>query len=71
VLDGAPGSRAGLRVNDVIVEINGKATSDRTDAVNTIAMAAPEQTIPLKVVRQGEVVELKVTLGKRPQVKRQ
>lgn len=71
VLDGAPGSRAGLRVNDVIVEINGKATSDRTDAVNTIAMAAPEQTIPLKVVRQGELVELKVTLGKRPQVKRQ
>lgn len=71
VLDGAPGSRAGLRVNDVIVEINGKATTDRTDAVNTIAMAAPEQTIPLKVVRQGELVELKVTLGRRPQLKRQ
>ena len=71
VLDGAPGSRAGLRVNDVIVEINGKPTTDRTDAVNTIAMAAPEQTIPLKVVRQGELVELKVTLGRRPQLKRQ
>ncbi len=71
VLDGAPGSRAGLRVNDVIVEINGKVTTDRTDAVNTIAMAAPEQTIPLKVVRQGELVELKVTLGRRPQLKRQ
>ena len=70
VLDGAPGSRAGLRVNDVIVEINGKATSDRTDAVNSIAMVAPEQTIPLKVVRQGEVMELKVTLGTRPRTKR-
>ncbi len=70
VLDGAPGSRAGLRVNDVIVEINGQATSDRTDAVNTIAMTAPEQTIPLKVMRQGEIVELKVTLGKRPTTKR-
>ena len=70
VLDGAPGSRAGLRVNDVIVEINGQATKDRTDAVNTIAMTAPEQTIAVKIVRQGEMVELKVTLGKRPAQKR-
>ncbi len=70
VLDGAPGSRAGLRVNDVIVEINGQVTADRTDAVNTIAMTAPEQTIPLKVIRQGELVDLKVTLGKRPAIKR-
>jgi serine protease DegQ len=70
VLDGAPGSRAGLRVNDVIVEINGKATLDRTEAVNTIALAAPEQTIPLKIIRQGELLDIKVTLGKRPAVKR-
>ena len=70
VLDGAPGSRAGLRVNDVIVEINGKATLDRTEAVNTIALASPEQTIPLKIIRQGELLDIKVTLGKRPAVKR-
>ncbi|MEO7255235.1 MAG: trypsin-like peptidase domain-containing protein [Casimicrobium sp.] len=70
VIDGAPGSRAGLRVNDVIVEINGQTTADRTDAVNTIAMTAPAQTIPLKVMRQGEIVELKVTLGKRPTTRR-
>ena len=70
VLDGAPGSRAGLRVNDVIVEINGKTTIDRTEAVNTIALASPEQTIPLKIIRQGELLDVKVTLGKRPAVKR-
>ncbi len=70
VLDGAPGSRAGLRVNDVIVEINGQTTADRTDAVNAIAMTAPDQTIPLKVMRQGDIVELKVTLGKRPVTRR-
>lgn len=52
VIDGAPGSRAGLRVNDVIVEINGRATVDRSDAVNTIAMSSPEQTIPLGAARR-------------------
>ncbi len=71
VIDGAPGSRAGLRVNDVIVEINGRATVDRSDAVNTIAMSSPEQTIPLKVLREGEVLDLKITLGRRPQTRRQ
>ena len=70
VLDGAPGSRAGLRVNDVIVEINGRTIAGRTEAVNMIAMTAPEQTIPLKVIRQGEIIDLKVTLGKRPAQKR-
>lgn len=70
VLDGAPGARAGLRVNDVIVEINGKATADFSDAINSIAMTAPEQTIPLKIVRDGGIVDLKVTLGRRPPIRR-
>ena len=70
VIDGAPGSRAGLRVNDVIVEINGRATADRGDAVNTIAMSSPEQTLPLKVLRDGEIIDLKITLGRRPQTRR-
>ena len=70
VLDGAPASRAGLRVNDVIVEVDGRATQEPADAINTIAMSAPEQTIPLKVLRGGETVDLKITLGRRPQPRR-
>ena len=54
----------------MIVEINGRATADRGDAVNTIAMSSPEQTLPLKVLRDGEIIDLKITLGRRPQTRR-
>jgi S1-C subfamily serine protease len=66
VVDGGPGARAGLRPNDVIVEVNGRPIKDRPDAINTIASIAPGQTIAVKVSRKGEPVEVRVTLDKRP-----
>jgi serine protease DegQ len=66
VLEGGPGASAGLRLNDVIVAVNGTDVTDRADAINAIAKAQPGQTIPLRVSRSGELSEVKVTLGKRP-----
>jgi serine protease DegQ len=66
VVDGGPGARAGLRPNDVIVEVNGKAVKDRGEAISAIAAMAPNQTIPIKLNRKGELTEIKVTLDKRP-----
>ncbi len=66
VLDGGPGARAGVRPNDVIVEVNGKPINDRTDAINTIASSAPDQTISMKLLRGDDVKDISVTLGKRP-----
>ncbi len=71
VLDDGPGARAGLRLNDVIIAVNGNDVADRADAINAIAKAQPGQTIPLKVSRSGELSEVKVTLGKRPSRKQQ
>jgi serine protease DegQ len=66
VLDGGPGARAGVRPNDVIVEVNGKPINDRADAINTIASSAPEQTISMKLLRGSDLKDISVTLGKRP-----
>jgi serine protease DegQ len=66
VVDGGPGARAGLKPNDVIVEVNGKTVRDRGEAISAIAAMAPNQTIPIKVNRKGELTEIKVTLEKRP-----
>jgi serine protease DegQ len=66
VIDGGPGARAGVRPNDVIVEVNGKAISDRAEAINAIASSAPEQTISLKLLRGNDTKDVNVTLGKRP-----
>jgi serine protease DegQ len=66
VLDGGPGARAGVRPNDVIVEVNGKAITDRSEAINAIASSAPEQTISMKLLRGNDMKDVNVTLGKRP-----
>jgi serine protease DegQ len=66
VIDGGPGARAGVRPNDVIVEVNGKTVTDRTEAINAIASSAPEQTISMKLVRGNDTRDVNVTLGKRP-----
>ncbi|TAG00101.1 MAG: PDZ domain-containing protein [Betaproteobacteria bacterium] len=71
VVDGGPGARAGLRPNDVIVEVNGRAVKDRPEAINTIAGISPGQTVELKLRRRGELIEIKVTLDKRPNRPRQ
>ncbi len=71
VIDGGPGSRAGIRPNDVIIEVNGKAVADRSEAINAIASIPPEQTIAVKLLRDGNEKELNVTLGKRPPPTRQ
>lgn len=66
VIDGGPGARAGVRPNDVIVEVNGKPITDRAEAINAIASAAPEQTIAMKIMRGNDTMDVNVTLGKRP-----
>jgi serine protease DegQ len=66
VIDGGPGARAGVRPNDVIVEVNGKAIGDRTEAINAIASTPPEQTISMKLQRGNDTRDVNVTLGKRP-----
>jgi Do/DeqQ family serine protease len=71
VVDGGPGARAGVRPNDVIVEVNGRAIVDRTEAINAIASTAPEQTISMKLMREGDTRDVSVTLGKRPALRQQ
>ena len=71
VLDDGPGAKAGLRPNDVIVGVNGRDVADSADVIGVIANMRPDQTIPLKVSRNGEIVDVKVTLGKRPPRKSQ
>jgi serine protease DegQ len=68
VIDGGPGSRAGIRPNDVIVEVNGRPIGDRAEAINSIASLPPDQTVRIKVLRSGELRDVNVTLAKRPSI---
>jgi len=62
----SPGQRAGLKVDDVIVAINGEAVSSAASLTRIVGMQKPDSTVKIKLYRAGKPMELNVRLGKRP-----
>ncbi|MEY3231827.1 MAG: hypothetical protein RL689_1916, partial [Planctomycetota bacterium] len=66
VLEESPAWVAGIRVDDVVVDIDGQPVSDSQILISMIAARRPGETVSLKV-RRGEVVQqVQVTLTQRP-----
>ncbi|MBI2898897.1 MAG: trypsin-like peptidase domain-containing protein [Planctomycetes bacterium] len=61
-----PADRAGLRPNDVIVEMDGRRLRGQGDAFLRIAGIEPGTTVTLKVLRAKQEREIKVELAERP-----
>lgn len=55
-------AKAGLKVNDVIIELNGKSTPGQETLRAYLENLRPETTVKLKVLRDGKEIELKATL---------
>jgi serine protease Do len=62
----SPAQKAGLQKGDIIVSMNGKPVSDSNDLRMTVSMMVPGSKIDLKVVRDGAVHEIPVTLEEMP-----
>jgi len=70
VVRGGPAERAGVKPGDVLVEVQGKAVRDSFEMLNTVASTKPGEIAKLIVVRAGERVNIDLTVGRRPSVKR-
>ena len=72
VYPGMPGAKAGIQIDDAIVEMGGKeiaATRADEDSEIFIKMIREQEigaALPLKVFREGKEMELVVTLQERP-----
>jgi serine protease Do len=66
VASDSPAAKAGLRDEDVILELNGKAVEGEDSFRNKIAAIEPGKQVELKIVREGKEMLLPVTLGDRP-----
>ncbi len=59
----SPGAKAGLRVGDVVKELNGKTVSDAGELQVEVGQRKPGTTIHLQVLRDGKDVSVPVTLA--------
>ncbi len=60
-----PSKDAGIEAGDVIVEFNGTEIADTRQLVNTVAASPVGAAVPVDVMRDGDLVTLTVTLGRR------
>jgi serine protease Do len=58
----SPGAKAGLKVGDVITELNGKSVSDAGELQVEVGQNQPGSTLHLKALRDGKSVDVAVTL---------
>ncbi len=62
---GSPAEKSGMKLGDVIIAVAGKPVVDVGTTLNAIAAVAPGKSVPVKVVRRNQEVDLDVMVGKR------
>ncbi len=57
--------KAGLRVEDIIIEVNGRRIANNRELINVIGLRAPGETVDIRYIRQGETLVTRAELGER------
>jgi len=64
--NGGPAAKAGIESGDVITAVNGTPVKDARDLARTIATMAPDSSVKLDIIRQGEPRTMSLTLAQMP-----
>lgn len=66
VIRNGPAAKAGIMPGDIVVNVNGKQTKEPSDVLSATSVLKPDEAYNLSVVRDGEIFDFKVIIGKRP-----
>jgi S1-C subfamily serine protease len=66
VQEGTGAEEAGVRPGDIIVAVDGEPLATMSELVAEVRGRAPGEVLTLTIMRDGEELELDVTLGERP-----
>jgi serine protease DegQ len=67
VMRGGPADRAGVKVGDILVDVEGRDVKNTAAMLDVISQLAPGSTAKFRFLRDGKPVELAILVGKRPQ----
>jgi len=67
VTSGGPAEKAGLKPEDVVVNVDGREVNDNADLSRYVASKTPGTNVKLQVVRNGSDRAINVTLGTFPE----
>jgi serine protease DegQ len=70
VLKDGPAWRAGVRVGDIVLKLNGQTVHDTIEFLNQIAPLPPKQQVTLTIARSGKTQTITVEVGRRPPIRR-
>jgi serine protease Do len=66
VVEDSPADKAGLRSEDIVLEVNGAELDNAQDLLNRIGLTPPGASVELTILRKGNRETLTVVLEERP-----
>ena len=66
IINDSPADEAGLREDDVIIDINGSAVSDQMDVTRAVRKSKPGDKMTLTIMRGDKKMDITVTLASEP-----
>lgn len=66
VLPGSPAQAAGFEVGDIIIEFNSRKVQTSAALPPMVGVTPVDEEVPVKVMRNGKIKTLKVTIGELP-----
>ena len=61
-----PAAKAGVKQGDIIVAIEGQTIDSEHPLDSVLTQFAPGRTVTLGILRNGQKIDIQVTLGVRP-----
>ncbi len=61
-----PAFNAGLKPGDIIISVDNKTTTEPSQVLSITSKLKPDEAYPISIVRNGETLDYRVVVGKRP-----
>jgi serine protease DegQ len=71
VFRGTPADKAGIKLGDILIAVEGRPVTDSSSMLNLVAALNPGKQATLKVVRSQQETDIRVIVGRRPAQQRE